>query len=202
MGEGHEEQLTSDIADTREDLSRNLDALNEKVNPSKVMERRKHAVRTRFGAMKDKIMGSAQDMNSGSYEARGTMGERASGAAESATGAAQDAARAVQQRAEGNPLAAGLIAFGAGMLISSVIPASKQEAQAAEKLVETAREQGQPVIDEARSIGQEMGEHLKAEAGQAADEVKSTAQESARHVKEEGQASGRTVKDDAQTRMS
>ena len=30
MGERHEEQLTSDIADTREDLSRNLDALNEK----------------------------------------------------------------------------------------------------------------------------------------------------------------------------
>lgn len=202
MGERYEEQLTTDIAGTREDLSRNLDALNEKVNPSKVMERRKHAVRTRFSSIKDKVMGSAQDMKSGAQEARGTMGERTSEMAESATGAAQDAVRTVQQRAEGNPLAAGLIAFGAGLLISSVIPASKQEAQAAQKLVDTAKEHGQPVIDEARSMGQEMGEHLKQEAGQAAEEVKSSAQESARHVKEEGQSSGQTVKDDAQSRRS
>jgi vacuolar-type H+-ATPase subunit H/uncharacterized protein YjbJ (UPF0337 family) len=201
MGQGYEEQVTSDIEDTREDLTRNLDALNEKVNPSRVMERRKEAVRSRFGSMKDKVMGSAQDMRSGAQEARGGMADRASDAAESATDAAQGAVRAVQQRAEGSPLAAGLIAFGAGMLISAVIPASEKESQASQKLIETAKEHGQPVIDEAKSVGREMGENLKEEAGQAAEEVKSSAQESAQHVKEEGQASGRAVKDDAQSRM-
>jgi polyhydroxyalkanoate synthesis regulator phasin len=127
--------------------------------------------------------------------------DRASNLADSATSTAADAARSVQQRAEGNPLAAGLIAFGAGALIASLIPASEKESQAAQKLVETAKEQGQPIVEEAKSVGQEMGQELKDRAAEAGQEVKASAQESMEHVKQEGQSSAQDVKDDTRARM-
>jgi F0F1-type ATP synthase membrane subunit b/b' len=201
MGERTEEQLTREIEGTREDLSRNLDALNDKVNPSRVMERRKRAVRNKLGSMKDKVMGTADNMRTSAQDAGGSVTDRASNLADSATSTAADAARSVQQRAEGNPLAAGLIAFGAGALIASLIPASEKESQAAQKLVETAKEQGQPIVEEAKSVGQEMGQELKDKAAEAGQEIKASAQESMEHVKQEGQSSARDVKDDTRARM-
>ena len=201
MGQRTEEQLTTDIENTRDDLSRNLDALNDRVNPSRVMERRKEAARSKFGSLRDKVMGSAHDAKHSASSTSSSMGDKASSAADSVTGTAHDAAQTVQQKAEGNPLAAGLMAFGAGVLISSIIPASEKESQAAQKLVETAKEHGQPIMDEAKAAGQEMGQNLKEEATQAAQEVKASAQDSAQNVKQEGQSSAATVKDDTKQRM-
>jgi ElaB/YqjD/DUF883 family membrane-anchored ribosome-binding protein len=189
MGQRTEEQLTTDIEHTREDLSRNLDALNDRVNPGRVLDRRKEAARNRLGSMKDKVMGSAQHAE-----------HRMSSAGESMSGSARGAASTVQQKAEGNPLAAGLIAFGAGMLVSSMIPASQKESQAAQRLVESAKEHGQPVLDEAKSAGQQMGENLKEQASEAAQQVKDSAQESAQQVRQEGQSSAQHVKDEGTQR--
>src|SRR3546814_18439061 len=58
---------------------------------------------------------------------------------------------------EGSPLAAGLVAFGAGMVISALIPASEKEAQLASRAVATAKEQAQPLVEEAKSVGQDIG---------------------------------------------
>lgn len=193
MGQGTEEQLTTEIAGTREDLSRNLDELNERVNPSRVVERRKEATRSRFRGVKDKVMGSTPDSSS----AKDSM----SGAKDSVSGSAQDAKSTIQDKAQGNPFAAGVIAFGAGWLVSSVIPSSDKEAQAAQRVVETAKENAQPVVDEAKSVGQDIGQNLKEKASTAADEVKSSAQGSAENVKQEGQSSATSVKGDAQQRM-
>ena len=187
MGQRTEEQLTTDIEHTRDDLSRNLDALNDRVNPSRMMDRRKQAARGKWSSMRDKVMGSAHGAE-----------HRMSSAGDSVTGSAQDMAQTVQQKTEGNPLAAGLIAFGAGALISSMLPASQKESEGAQRLVETAKEHGQPVMEQAKSVGQEMGQNLKEQAGQAAQEVKTSAQESADHVKQEGQSAAQTVKSDTQ----
>ena len=200
MGQAAEEQLTREIAGTREDLGRNLDALTERVSPSQIMERRKRATRERFRSMRDKVMGSAQGTRQSVSSAGGSVSGRASSAADSVTSTAHSAVDTVERQTEGNPLAAGLIAFGAGWLVSSLLPASEKEAQAAQQLVEQAKEHGQPVVEEAKSVGQEMGEHLKESAQQAAQEVKGTAQESAEHVKQEGQSSAQTVQDDVQSR--
>jgi ElaB/YqjD/DUF883 family membrane-anchored ribosome-binding protein len=185
MGERTEEQLTTDIEHTRDDLSRNLDALNDRVNPGRVMERRREAARNRLSAMRDKVMGPAHSAE-----------HRMSSAGDSMSSSVQGAAHSVQQKAEGNPLAAGLVAFGAGMLVSSMIPASQKESEAAQRLVENAKEHGQPVLDEAKSAGQQMGENLKEQAGEAAAQVKSSAQESAQQVKQEGQSSAQQVRDE------
>jgi ElaB/YqjD/DUF883 family membrane-anchored ribosome-binding protein len=188
MGQGPEDQLTREIAGTRQDLSRDLDALTDKVSPSQIMERRKEATRSRLRSMRERVMGSAESSRQGVTAAGGSLSSGVSDTASSAVGT-------IERRAEGNPLAAGAIAFGAGWLLSSLLPASEKETQAAQQLME----RGQPLVDEARSVGQEMGGTLKESATQAAQEVRSSAQDSAQTVKMEGRSAAEAVKDDGRS---
>jgi gas vesicle protein len=192
MGQNSEELTTTpaDIAATRSNLSRDIDELTDKVSPARVVDRRKAAARNRLGSVKERLMGSASN-----------AGGSVSGAASNATGSVSDTASSaldsVGSRAQGNPLAAGLVAFGAGMLISALIPASQKEAELAKSAVDAAKEHGQPVLDEAKSVGQQMGQDLKESAADSAQQVKASAQESVENVKQEGQTSAETVKQDA-----
>lgn len=195
MGTQPEELSTSpaDIEATRADLSRNIDELTDKVSPQRVMQRRKDAAKGRLSSIREKVMGTASTTGSQVSSAGSGIGDSASGAVGSVTDSAQGAVGTVQSRTQGNPLAAGMVAFGAGMLISALIPSSDKEAQAAQRMVDTAKEQG--FVDEVGSVGQEMGQNLKEAATEAAEEVKSTAQDSAETVAQEGQSSAQTVRD-------
>jgi gas vesicle protein len=194
-----------DIEATRASLSRDIDELTDKVSPARVMDRRKEAAKGKIGGLRDKVMGAAPDLDAVTSHVPGIgngssgpgLGERASGVADSVSGTASGAVDTLGARAQGNPLAAGLVAFGAGMLISALIPASEKEAHLAHQAVEAAKEHGQPLVDEAKSVGQQIGSDLKDSAAESAQQVKATAQESVQHVKEEGQSSAQTVKDDA-----
>lgn len=171
------EELSSDIAQTRQSLTQDVDALQDKISPSAIIERRKTAVRGRLSTVKDRVMGGSHDaMHGGSDTPSGAGG-------------------AIEQRVEGSPLAAGLIAFGAGLVIAGLIPASKVEAQGAQRLQEAVKEHGQPVIDEARSAVQQVGDHLGDKAGEAASELRSSARESAERVKEEAPTSSSSTND-------
>jgi len=176
------EELSNDIARTRADLEQDLDALQDKVSPSAIMERRKSAVRGRLASAKDRVMGTGHSVvGSGQDAAHGV------------SSATSNAGSALEDRVEGSPLAVGLVAFGAGLLIAGLMPATKVEAEGAQKLMDVAQEHGQPVIDQAKSAAQEVGEQLKDKATQAADEVKSSAQDSVERVKDEaptGSSSG------------
>jgi gas vesicle protein len=194
MGQDTDELTTTpaDIEATRADLSRNLDELSDKVSPQRVVARRKEAARSSLASVREKLMGSADSTSS-----TGLRGNGASGAASSAKDSAQSAVDSLQSATAGSPLTAGLVAFGAGMLISALLPASAKEAEAARRVVETAKEHGQPLLDEAKSVGQDMGKDLGDAAAAAAQEVKSTAQDSVANVKDEGQSSADRVKDEA-----
>jgi ElaB/YqjD/DUF883 family membrane-anchored ribosome-binding protein len=195
VGTQPEELSTSPAAieATRADLSRNIDELTDKVSPQRVMQRRKDAAKGRLSSIREKVMGTASTTGSHVASAGSGIGDSASGAVGSVTDTAQGAVGTVQSRTQGNPLAAGMIAFGAGMLISALIPASDKEAQAAQRMVETAKEQG--LVDTVSSVGQETGQNLKEAATGAAEEVKSTVQDSAQTVVREGQSSAQTVRD-------
>src|SRR6476620_7792570 len=110
------------IEDTRRELSYDVDALNEKVNPARVVDRRVTAAKGRLTSVKEKVMGSAHDTTSSAQgmasDAAGTVQDAALGA----VGAVQQAPDAVVRQTQGNPLAAGLIAFGVGWLVSSLLP--------------------------------------------------------------------------------
>jgi ElaB/YqjD/DUF883 family membrane-anchored ribosome-binding protein len=161
------EELNEDIARTRAELTHDVDALQNRVSPAAIMQRRKSALRARWSSAKGKVMGSGQD------------------AAQGVRGVTSDAGSAIEDRVDGSPLAAGLVAFGAGLVIAGLIPATEAEAEGAGRLKKTAQEHGQPIMDEAKAVAQEMGEQLKDKASEAAREVQASAQDSADRVRQE-----------------
>jgi Protein of unknown function (DUF3618) len=194
MGQSTEE-LTSQIEDTRQRMASDLDTLQDRVSPSAIVERRKQAVRGGISSMKDKVMGTAQS-------ATGSMSSATSSMAGSVTGTVSDAGSTVtstaQDRFEGAPLAAGLVAFGAGVVLASVLPASRLEAEAAHRVVEGAKEQAQPMIGQARAVGEQLGSDIANSAADSAAQVKQSAQQSAQTVAGEAQSSTESVRDQAQ----
>ena len=203
------EAIRRQIEETQRELSYDVDALNEKVNPSRVMDRRVSAAKGRFSRARERVMGSAHDTRASAQyrtqNAAGTVQDKAQGAAESVQGAAQQAAQAVQQapdtivrQAQGNPLAAGLIAFGVGWLVSSLLPASERERQLAQQAESAVREHKDELLAPAKQAAQEVGEQLKPAAQDAVESVKATAQDAAATVKEEGQSAVQDVQGQAQ----
>jgi hypothetical protein len=197
------------IEDTRRELSYDVDALNEKVNPARVVDRRVTAAKGRLTRVKEKVMGTAQDTTSSAQgmasNAAGSVQSAASTAADSVSSAASSAAGAVQQapdaivrQAQGNPLAAGLIAFGVGWLVSSLLPASEKEKQLAQQAETTVREHKDTLLEPAKQAAQEMGEQLKPAAQEAMESVKSTAQDATTTVKDEGRSAVQDVQGQAQ----
>jgi hypothetical protein len=96
----------------------------------------------------------------------------------------------VRRQTEGNPLMAGAIAFGVGLLTASVFKPSDIEKQAAGQLMEKA----EPLTQGLREMGQETMEHLKQPALSAIEEVKETASDGAQAVAETAKHSADTSK--------
>jgi gas vesicle protein len=163
--------IRANIEQTRRELGGDVDALADKVSPTKIVERQTNKVKGAVGSVRDRLMGTADDVG-------GNIG---------------DAKDRVVAKAEGNPLAVGLIAFGAGLLLSSLIPASAKE----KELAQNVKEQAQPLVDEVTEVAKDMGQHLKEPAKEAATAVKDSAAESAQAVKGEAQSAAGEVKDQA-----
>ena len=203
------EVLRQQIEDTRRELSYDVDALNEKVNPARVVDRRVSAAKGRISNLKEKVMGTAQDTTyrtqGAASNAAGSVQNAASSAADSVQNAASSAVDTVQQtpdmivrQTQGNPLAAGLIAFGVGWLVSSLLPATEKEKQLAQQAETAVKENKDALLAPAKQAAQEIGEELKPAAQHAAQEVKATAQDAAQTVKDEGQSAAQDVKGQAQ----
>jgi len=162
--------IRADIEATRRNLSGDVDALADKVTPSKIAQRQTRKVKGAFHSITDRVMGSAED-----------VADTAGGAVSDAGSAVADAGRTVVDKAQGNPLAVGLIAFGVGALVASLIPASSKE----QELASSAKEAAQPLLQEAADIGKQVASDLKEPAQEAVQSVKETAQEGVSTVKEE-----------------
>lgn len=172
------DEIRAEIERTRRELGSDVDALADKVNPSKVVDRQVDKVRGAFGSVRDKVMGAADDTGSNLSDAGSHV---------------VDVKDRVVAKAEGNPLAVGLIAFGAGLLLASLIPASSKEKDVAA----TVKDQAQPLIDQVTDVAKEVGEHLKEPAQAAVASVKDSAQDSVATVKDDTQAAVGEVKNQA-----
>lgn len=179
------EQIQADIERTRAELSDDVDRLTEKVSPPRVMGRQVDRVKGRAAAMRDRVMGSA-DEGSGLRGAEDSLGSAAGSAKDTVTAAPQT----VRTQTQGNPLAAGLIAFGVGMLISSLLPPSQAEQQLAAQAEEKTKELAEPV----KQAGQQLAEDLQPAAQGAVEQVKSTAQDAAQHTTERAKSGAQDVK--------
>jgi len=204
------DEIRADIERTRATLSDDVDDLAESVKPKNVAGRQVGKVKEAASNLKDRVMGTDDDDYSGSavgtvsdranaakdavadkaYAARDTVTEKASEAGE----AVRQAPATMKRKTQGNPLAAGAIAFGLGMLVSSLIPSSEREREA----VSTLQDNLEPVKEKASEVARDMGENLKPAAQEAAESVKSTTQEGVESVKQEGQSAAQDVKDQTQ----
>jgi gas vesicle protein len=181
--------IRSDIEATRARLGTNVDAVADKVTPSNIVHRQTDKVKDAVFGVKEKVMGVADDATTRMHRGTGNAGN-ALGDAGAAIG---EAPQQVMYKTQGNPLAAGLIAFGAGLLLSSLIPPSEKEREAADSL-KTAAE---PLTTELAEAAKDMAQGLKEPAQEAMENVKATATDAAEHVKEEGQMAAADVKDRA-----
>jgi hypothetical protein len=175
----------------RADLSRDLEAIGDRISPGRMVERRKAAVQQGFGRARDAVMGRADSV-------RSSAGDTLSGVGDTASSVGQrigDVPGAVRQQTEGNPIAAGVIAFGAGMLLATLIPATRREEEVARRI----EPQLAGVAGEVRSGVQQAAEQLKPAAQQAMEEVKSSARDAVDTVKGEASSGADTVRQEAGT---
>ena len=189
------QELRHDIERIRDDLDETLDALGERVSPRRIAQRRKDAVRARVTRARTAVMGSAQQTRSvAAGQARQTK-ESVQETAGQGVEKVREAPEMIQQQTQGNPVAAGLVAFGAGMLLATLFPPTKAEQRAASALQQRA----EPIKDQALEAGREMTDHLQQNAQQRAEQVKETARDAAQELKQQAQSSAEDVKEQAKS---
>jgi len=210
MSQNNPEALRAEIAQTRAELSDNVDALTETANPKKIASRQVNKVKSAAQGVREHLMGAPDDpsdagtLGDKANAVKGKVGDaqdRAAGAlgsvqdrAAGALDTVNDAPAQVKQKARGNPLAAGLIAFGIGYLISGAIPSSQKEQDAASLLQEKAA----PLKDKVSEAAGEIGDRLREPAQDAVASVKEAATDAAANVKDQGAA----AKDDVQNQVN
>lgn len=169
------EEIREDIERTRGNLGADVDAIADKVSPSSIAHRQGEKVKGTVRRAKDAVMGSA---GSASDEA----GEKL-----------HDAPGAVASQTRGNPLAAGLIAFGAGLLLSSLVPGTEKERD----MVHTLKDKAEPITSELGDAAKSIAEDIKEPAAEAVESVKDSAQESAETLKSEATDEAYHLRDQA-----
>jgi gas vesicle protein len=209
------DEVRRDIERVRGDLGQTLEELSDRVAPAKVVARTKETVVEKVEEVKDKVnparvakrerdklrngfrnvMGFSDNSAAGgdALGQRSDIAGRAGDAARSALGTAQDAPHVARQRAEGNPLAAGLLTFAAGFLLASVLPPTERERQLTERL----REGIQPLAEEAAETGKQIAQELGQSAQQSLEQVKKAATGATERVKREAEGKVDALKEEA-----
>jgi len=161
------DEIRADIERTRGELGSDVDALADKVSPSSIAHRQTAKVKDRIQDVRESVMGG---------------------------GSPKDTAQRGVAKAKGNPLAIGLIAFGAGWLVSSLIPTSDKEEQLAGDLKDKAGPLVEDVKEQAKDVGSQLGDAAK----EHAQDLGGTAKDAAQTVKDEAQGAASDVRDHAQ----
>jgi len=171
------DQIRADIERTRAELSYNVDTLGDTVNPSNIANRQVDKAKDKVRSIRDSIMGAPDDP----YDQgrAGDLQSKVSDGASAVGDAVANAPALAKQKARGNPLAAGLIAFGLGLLASSLVPASRREQEAVSALQDKVEPLKQQVADAAK----EIADNLREPAQQAAESIKTVASDGAQNVK-------------------
>ncbi|PZS35377.1 MAG: DUF3618 domain-containing protein [Pseudonocardiales bacterium] len=194
------EQIQREIERTRATLSADVDRLNDKVSPARVLGRRVDRIKGTATSVKERVMGSADDGNglrgagdsvsSGASSAKDAV----SSAASTVTDAASAAPQTVRRQTQGNPMAAGVIAFGVGWLLSSLPPATEREQQVAKLAEDKAGELSEPLKEKA----QEVADNLQQPLQQSVEQVKAVATDAAAQTVDEAKSAAADIKEPLQ----
>jgi len=200
------DRIRDEIESTRHELARNVDALADKTIPTRVAQRRWSNAKEKVRGVSDRVMGTpkhaADSMQGSTRSAVDTVQDKASQAADRASEAAgnvadtvRQAPEAVTRRTQGNPVAAGVIAFGVGMLAASLLPTTDAEKRAGQQLKENAGDLVEPVRQPLKESAQQVKDDVSGTVRDAAQQVKETARDAAQNTKEEAKWSAQDAKD-------
>jgi hypothetical protein len=115
-------------------------------------------------------------------------------AASSISDTASAAPQHVRRQTQGNPMAAGLIAFGVGMLLSSLAPATDREREIAQVAEDKATDLAQPLREKAQEVAGNLQQPLQ----DSVEQVKSTATDGANATAEQAKSAAAGVKEPLQ----
>ncbi|GAA4960006.1 DUF3618 domain-containing protein [Actinoplanes utahensis] len=206
------DRLRAEIESTRASLTRDVDLLAEKTSPRQVARRRWTAVKERVmgttedtryaareqahrisdkaselsGAASDKASEVSSTVSDKASELSGTVSDKASVAADRVRQTPQTVARQTQ----GNPLAAGIIAFGVGLLSASLIPVTDAERRAGQQL----KEQSGGLTDKVKDVASDLKDEIGGTVQQAAGQVRETAQDAAQTTKDTARSNAQDLR--------
>jgi gas vesicle protein len=180
------DELKIDIERRRENLSGTVDAIEDRVLPGRIIERRRQAVRSRFGSARDRLMGTKDQ-----------VGGRISDAAGDAASHVKDVAAApemVADQTRGAPLIAGGVAFGVGALVALLLPETETEHRVADSVqpqlaaaTDAAKDAGRQALETAQEVSKGAVADLKESASEHVAEVADQAKQSGQQVRETAQ---------------
>jgi hypothetical protein len=181
-----------DIERTRADMSYTVDQIEDRVVPSRIIERRTERMRNWFGDMRDNVMGTMDDTQEHLGDIGSSMGEGMHGMAENV----QQMPQMARRRTQGSPLGAGLFALGAGLVLGSILPASRAERQAARQMMPKL----EPLKEQAREAATDLKDNLKEPAQEAMHAIGDRGKEAGDHVKEQATEGAQDVAHQASSR--
>jgi len=163
--------MRSEIEQRRSALADDMEAIEDRVRPSRVAKRRTEGMRTKVRSAREAVMGRVEDQAGSARDMAGSAREMA--------GAVTDAPHQLTQTARGNPIAAGVVAFGLGLLTAALIPPTDTERELAENMapqIQQAREAiTEAVSDDARAIADQVSPKVQEDLGQLQESVKGSA---------------------------
>jgi len=175
------EELRRELSAERSSIGADLEAIGDRVSPGRMVERRKAATRRRLTTIRERVMGSADDLSGALTAPVSGALSSASGAASSIAGAVSDTPTTMRRTTRGNPLGAGLIAFGVGLVVATLLP----ETDAEKRWAENIQPELEQVASSAGHAANEVVEAIKPAAQSAAANLKEDAAEAVQHVKQQ-----------------
>jgi hypothetical protein len=198
------DRIKDDIDATRTDLARNVDALADRTVPTRVARRRWNEMKDRVRTVSDKVMGTPNgghrvkegvgSVMTSIGETTSQVGDKATEMASDVASAVREAPHAVAERTQGNPLAAGIIAFGVGLLTASLIPPTDLERRAGQRIKDQAGDLIEPIKEPLSDSFEQIKDDVTDAASSAVDEIKQSAKDAAGATKDKAMESADTVK--------
>lgn len=193
------DELRREADQRRDAISRDVDLMTDRVAPGRIADRQKAKFTQRVTSVRSRVFGTPDDdrgLNRGTTTDPSGFGDQT----DDTTGGTVDRVKqaapdSVTDFTEGNPLAAGLIGLGVGLLAASLIPETREEQRVASRVQDNVDSAAAEI---ARS-GKEAAENVKPAAQDAAENVKAAAQDSATNVKSDAQSAAEDVRDTAKS---
>jgi uncharacterized protein YjbJ (UPF0337 family) len=191
------DRIRDDIEATRASLSRDVDQLADRTVPTRVAQRRWTSMKEKVRGVSDRVMGTSERTAGSVQDTARSAVDTAQDVAGNVADSVREAPQAVVRKARGNPVAVGIIAFGAGLLAASLIPATEVERRAGQQLKENASGLVEPLAESGRQLADDLSGSVREAVGQVKDTTKQAAQTTADEAKDSARDATQRARDAA-----